>query len=196
MRAWVGALGAFIAGTGLGIIYSSVTIEAKVRREYEESAEMRERAYDLAEMYAQDEAEPEEGDEQKAVLTIGSTEITQDVFTGEGVLYSPLEKNPYHTPPQILDEQGVEKELELILYIDEEEYIDEDGRAKCQLTFVGGGTEVHFFEEGVQIDDWKERLGESFLVDFNRLIPYGGESVLYVRNVKTDIDYEVIREMP
>lgn len=197
MRAWVGALGAFVAGTGLGVIYASVTIEAKVRREYEESAAMRERAYDLAEKYAPEAETPEE-EELDTPLEIDLSSIEspdQGVFTGT-IDYKPLESNPYHTPPQILDEQGSEVELQMIQYIDEEEYREDDGRAKVLLTFVGDGTDVHFFEDGVQIDDWKDRIGESFLVDFQRLVPYQGDPVVFVRNQRSDEDFEVIREMP
>lgn len=197
MRHAVAALGGFVAGAALGFIYSTAALEGRLQKKYQESEEMRRRAYDLAEKYSETVEEPA-GAEEDLVVTIDvtSTEISGKVFTGEGVAYSPLEKNPYHTPPQILTESGVEVELEQILYIAEEDYIEECGRAKTQLTFVGDGTEVHFFEEGVQIDDWKDRLGESFLVDFNKLVPYGAEPIVHVRNVKTDTDYEVIRENP
>lgn len=201
MRAWVGALGAFVSGIGLGYLYTEISVEARVRKEYEESAEMRRRAFDLAEQY-RNPAEAPEVDPEEEVRVIDQLEVTSisldvgpNAFGGK-IDYKPLEENPYHTPPQVLDETGEQVELVPIMYITEEDYIEADGRAKEQLTFVGDGNVVHFFEEGVEIEDWKDRLGESFLVDFQKLVPYGADLVVWVRNQKTDTDYEVIREIP
>lgn len=82
-------------------------------------------------------------------------------------------------------------------YIDEEDYLDEgDGRDKLQIVIHISEFEPIFTMGGVQIDDWDKRVGDSILVDFYKLVPPGVEPVLYVRNHRTDEDYEVIREAP
>jgi hypothetical protein len=198
MRSWVGALGGLIAGAGLGYIYSVTSVEKKVRAEYAESARMRQRAYEMAQDLA--EEAPAATEEEVKVITkmdIVSMSVDSEPNAFGGTLdFKPAEKNPYHTPPQILDEAGLEVEMQLISYIDAEEYHEGDGRAKETLTFIGDGIEVHFFEDGVETDDWRDYVGESFLVDFQRLVPYGGEPVLYVRNHGLDVDFQVIREQP
>ena len=56
--------------------------------------------------------------------------------------------------------------------------------------------EPSFYIDGQEINDWDEKLGDSILIDFYRLVPPGIAQVLYVRNHKTDEDYEVVREIP
>jgi hypothetical protein len=50
--------------------------------------------------------------------------------------------------------------------------------------------------DGEPISDWDQRIGDSILVDFFKLVPPGVEPVLYVRNHRTDEDYEVVRVAP
>jgi hypothetical protein len=80
-------------------------------------------------------------------------------------------------------------------YIEEDEYDEEDGRFKGQITIVMADMEPSFFMDGVQINDWAERVGESILVDFYRFVPPEAPPILYVRNHKRDEDYEVTREI-
>lgn len=81
-------------------------------------------------------------------------------------------------------------------YIEEEEYLDEDGREKHQIVIMMTDSEPIFLMGGTPIDDWDRRIGDSILVDFYQLVPPGVEPILYVRNHRTDEDYEVIRETP
>lgn len=201
MRQLVGVLGGLIAGAGLGYIYSVASVEKKVREEYAASARMRQRAYEIAKDL-EGEAPAESEDHVKVFEEIELISISIDTepnaFGGTlEVDYSPQEHDPYHTPPQIIDQEtGQVVEIERLSYISEDDYHEEDGHAKETLTFIGDGVDVHFFEDGVEIEDWKDRIGEGFLVDFQRYVPYGEDPVLYIRNHATDTDYQVIKEVP
>lgn len=81
-------------------------------------------------------------------------------------------------------------------YIEEEEYFEENGNFKGQVTLVQDGNSPTFFMDGVQIQDWAERVGESIAVDFYNLVPPNAPPILYVRNHARDEDYEVTREIP
>lgn len=81
-------------------------------------------------------------------------------------------------------------------YIEEEEFFEENGNFKGQITLVQDGNSPTFFMDGVQIQDWAERVGESIAVDFYNLVPPNAPPILYVRNHARDEDYEVTREIP
>lgn len=83
-----------------------------------------------------------------------------------------------------------------VSYIEEDEYFEEDGRFKGQIILVQDGNSPTFFMDGVQIQDWAERVGDSIAVDFYNLVPPNAPPILYVRNHKRDEDYEVTREIP
>jgi hypothetical protein len=82
-------------------------------------------------------------------------------------------------------------------YIDAEDYEEEDGRAKEQVTIFMGGEEPIFVMDGEQIENWAELIGDHILVDFYQKVPPGEtDRVLYVRNHKRDEDYEVWQTVP
>ena len=83
-----------------------------------------------------------------------------------------------------------------VSYIEEEEYLDEDGRAKNKIDILMDDHNPIFLMDGIAIDDWHERVGDSILVDFYKLVPPGLDRVLYVRNHRTDEDYEVVQVSP
>lgn len=83
-----------------------------------------------------------------------------------------------------------------ISYIEEDEFDDENGNFKGHVALVLEENNATFFMEGVEIKDWDERLGDSIIVDFYRLVPPNAPPILYVRNHKRDEDYEVTRELP
>ena len=76
------------------------------------------------------------------------------------------------------------------------EFDDENGNFKGHVTLVLEENSATFFMDGVEIKDWDERLGDSIVVDFYRLVPPNAPPILYVRNHKRDEDYEVTRELP
>lgn len=83
-----------------------------------------------------------------------------------------------------------------VSYIEEEEWDEDNGFFKGQVTLVYDGDSPAFFMDGVQIRDWEDRIGASIVADFYSMIPPGAPAVLYVRNHKRDEDYEVAREIP
>jgi hypothetical protein len=80
-----------------------------------------------------------------------------------------------------------------VSYIEEEDYLDEDGRFKGKIDIIMDDHNPVFLMDGQPIDDWDKRVGDSILVDFYKLVPPGVDPVLYVRNHRTDEDYEVVR---
>lgn len=214
MRFWVGTLSAFGAGLGIGVGLGMLLVEDKVRKEYEESAASYRRAMAMAR-----DIDAEKPAENEAVLITatnnadipnlqpGPVEIVDRIVDIEGVnvggvTLKPVlaEDNPYHTPPNPTPTdtfvEGKPNEWG-VSYIEEEEYDEEDGRTKYQVNYyVDDQQQTVFIMGGAPIDDWAERLGESIVVDFYKLIPPGAPDILYVRNHKTDEDYEVTFGMP
>ncbi len=83
-----------------------------------------------------------------------------------------------------------------VSYISEDEYNEEDGRAKEQLLIHMGPDGPMFINEGIVTQDWAELVSPNILVDMYQMISPGEDRVLYVRNTRTDTDYEVIQEIP
>lgn len=107
--------------------------------------------------------------------------------------------NPYHTAVNATDVDvfvagGVNDYG--CSYIEEEEFEEEDGNGKHYVSIFMHPDGPIFTMDGDQIGDWSERIGASILVDFYRLVPPGADRVLYVRNHRTNEDYEVTQDMP
>ena len=111
-------------------------------------------------------------------------------------------KNAYHkaveameTPVETFVDGGVNDYG--VSYIEEEDFLDsDDGRFKGHIEIILGGNEPTFMMDGEEIDDWDERVGDSILVDMFNRCPPGTSDALYVRNHRTDEDYEVVRVTP
>lgn len=85
-----------------------------------------------------------------------------------------------------------------ISYISEDEYNEEDGNSKEQITIFlqAGNEEPLFVQGGDPITDWQRLIGDTILVDFFRKFqPNETERVLYVRNHERGEDYEVFQAM-
>jgi hypothetical protein len=184
-----------LAGVGLlagsvGYLIGVYDVEAKVRREYEESARIRARARKMSE---------------HTTFTEDPVVHLDEAPSSAAQILIPFEEersaNDYHKAMS-----AVETDVDLfveggindygISYLEEEEYMEEDGRFKGQITIVMEETQPSFFMDGKQISDWDQRVGDSIIVDFQKLVPPGIPPVLYVRNHRTDEDYEVLREIP
>lgn len=203
---WFGISYSLAAVAG-GLIGAAIQ-EERAYKKYEDALASHKRALDLAQTMKSERPVPEEGD---LLVVTGDIETAPEDGTMmmssvqhfDGTIKSerPAD-NPYHkaveasaTPHQLFVEGGINDYG--ISYIEEEEYHDEeDGRFKGQIVMVWQEHDPRFFMDGVQINDWDTRLGDSIVVDFTRLVPAGANQVLYVRNHKTDEDYEVIREIP
>jgi hypothetical protein len=134
----------------------------------------------------------------EGVLTEGGNIVeVKDSITGETITTKSTE-NPYHkavaateTTQEMFVAGGVNDYG--VSYIEEEDYLDEDGRFKGKIDIIMDDHNPVFLMDGQPIDDWDKRVGDSILVDFYKLVPPGVDPVLYVRNHRTDEDYEVVR---
>jgi hypothetical protein len=81
--------------------------------------------------------------------------------------------------------------------IDDEQYSEEDGRAKEQIQVFMGEGEPYFVQDGMVIEDWQEKIGDNILVMFyqNFTPDHTEPRVIYVRNNDRGEDFEVLQEM-
>lgn len=204
MRYSLGVLCGIGAGLIFGFATGVISTEDKFRKEYRESAESYRRAMELA-REVPETVETPVAEEQELDLTsdvIRSDEVAEDLLEHQPKPFKPEIVNPYHkavaakeTPVEMFVEGGVNDYG--VSYIEEEEYQEEDGNEKVQISLIIAGDNAIFVENGSQINDWDEKLGDSILVDFYKHVPEGlPEEVLYVRNHKTNTDYEVVRDQP
>lgn len=204
---WLGVGSAFAAGVISGVAGVRIALERKLRKEFDEREQLMQNAYEQALEMGLDQAKEEPVDEEtRLIKDIELLEISLDETPnafGEGILTvggeivkegASEEKtvNPYHTAVQ---SEGVPDGS--VSYIDAEDYEDEDGRFKGKIDIlINGDQDPIFLMDGSPIDDWTDRIGESILRDFYALVPPGEEPILYVRNHRTDEDYEVVRLAP
>lgn len=203
---WLGVGSAFAIGVITGVAGVRVDLERKLRKEYAEREQLMQNAYEQALEMGLDKAteEPAE-DETKLIKDIEILELSLDAQPnafGEGILTvgGDIVKegedgptaNPYHVA---VESSGTPDGS--FSYIDEEDYQDEDGRFKGQIDIlINGDQDPIFMMDGKPIDDWEDKIGESILRDFYSMVPPGADPILYVRNHRTDEDYEVVRLAP
>jgi hypothetical protein len=208
---WAGVGSSFLIGVITGVAGVRVALEQKLRKEYAEREEMMQAAYEQAlAMGLREKEQPTRTLSEIELLEI-SLDETPNAF-GEGILTvggdivkegeTEETANPYHkaveasaTPHELFVDGGVNDYG--VSYIEEEDYQDEDGRFKGKIDILMDGEhDPIFIMDGEPISDWDQRIGDSILVDFFKLVPPGVEPVLYVRNHRTDEDYEVVRVAP
>jgi len=196
----LGGVGLFVGGAITGWVACRVAVEGKVRSEYQESSDAFQNAMRLSRI-----VEPEAPADNEDIDIFEG--IVENVVTegGEIIVESPIEgvvvENNYHKAISAV-ETGVEVFVDGgindygMSYIEEEDYLDEDGRFKGKIDIMMDEHNPIFIMDGQPIDDWDARIGDSILVDFFKLVPPGADDVLYVRNHRTDEDYEVVRVVP
>ncbi|HEU5092079.1 MAG TPA: hypothetical protein VFT30_05300 [Nitrospira sp.] len=194
MRFFVGVSAAFGAGTLIGVALGIISTEQKARAKYNESTQSFIRAMELArnnkpahvEVHVHDESEKAamrllEGDPIVSAEPIKQADVTD---------FKPESNNPYH--------ESLANPTPSWTYLEEEDYHDEDGRYKGQITIMPNesGNPI-FVENDIEITDWETKIGSNILRDFYTLVePNANPPVLYVRNNLTEEDYEVIKEVP
>jgi hypothetical protein len=202
-------IGGFLGGVAFS--FTSAEVRARksytlkldsVKRAYEEALALRDRQ-PVINIFQQDK-EPDESD---IPLEGVDFEGTTKVVLPEPVVEPDPEQMPttnlYHTAvaevstPVETFVQGEQNQFG-ISYIEDEDYLDDgDGRFKGRIDIIMQVDDGPMFVmEGEPIDDWEKRLGTSILVDFFTLVPPGAEPILYVRNHRTDEDYEVVQIIP
>ena len=200
---WAGVAAALGIGGIIGFVGGGLALDRTLRKEYDESTRMMQRAYERALNGDIEPVAPEESEEM-VIAPEDGTMMTNQVNTFGGKIeggYKPMAENPYHkaisateTPVDLFVDGGMNQYG--ISYLEEEEYQEDDGRLKTQVSLILDNGDPLFFIDGEQIDDWDQRLGDSIVVDFFNLAPMGTSQVLYVRNHRTEEDYEVILETP
>lgn len=214
MRYWVGVTSALALGGLVGYVVGVVATEEKAKQKYVEASASMRRAVELAKNLPEKAEAPAETEEElleetleeiahtpvNPIAVLSGFEVNVTDMKGLGKPTMP-DVNPYHvamnaveTDQELFIEGGVNDYG--VSYIEEEEYDEDDGRTKYHVDYIPGDTGAVFVMGGHPIDDWAERLGESIIVDFFRFVPPGAAPILYVRNHKTDEDYEVVQGSP
>lgn len=214
----IAAAGGLIAGCGIGWILTIGYSERQAQTKYAEAAKMQRNALERAAsmnvnlnpVAVKMETDGVEGEviqtpDAEIVPIFGNKKIkgSDSVFK---INASALDtKNDYHRiiaetpdPVEVVKEPFVAGSVHDygVSYIEEEEYDDtEDGLEKAQIVILMDEPPI-FQMNGVVVENWDEMIGGSILVDFYKRCPPGTEPVLWVRNHRTGIDYEVSQEMP
>lgn len=217
MRSALSFLGGLLVGGGVGYVVAEHYLQNKMMVSAQEQIELHKRAISTAaevaekrvkNVFEEDEGRPDVDLSDHPTLPLEDApepvKIQGDLFQpkspdGEG--FSPETENPYHiavsakeTPVEQFVDGGINDYG--MSYIEEEDYQEDDGRAKEQIVILMDEHNPIFLQDGAEIRDWDERVGDSILVDMFRFCPPGKPQILYVRNHKTDVDYEVVREQP
>lgn len=218
MRFAVGVTSALGLGGILGFIAGWAALEERTHQKYEaqyaEAQASMQRAYEMALNDDRDQA-IERIDSVRGDTVLGTIEVTSNddgvqatvtSMTAAGLQvfdpqnpaqFTPETQNPYHvavqapaTPIEMF--VGGQPNAEGISYVEDEEYLEDDGRLKQRIEILIDETNPIFFLDGIPIDDWAARVGSSILADMYERTPPGVEAVLYVRNHRTEEDYEVV----
>lgn len=217
-NAILAVVGAAAGGVAVGFVTGRAYWEKICRAEYAEATEGMRRSFEIAaEIRKKSVPTVDEIDFNEVAVPVsnyffGSNDVPQ-VFTvrdNQGTsaieIDPPLgidtpKENTYHkaiaaveTPVELFVDGGVNDYG--MSYIEEEEYEEEDGRYKGKIDILMDDHNPIFMMDGQEIDDWDQRIGDSILVDFYRLVPPNVDPILYVRNHRTDEDYEVVRVIP
>lgn len=189
----------FVGGLVTGGALTAFFLEGKIRTKYEMQLESMKRVYGQINTPTSDE----DGDSEDSRETVRSDAYDPSVGVTRDPEYAsdePVVDNAYHraldvveTPVEVFVEGGINDYG--MSYIEEEEFLDEDGRAKVHVDYFVQNADPIFLIDGQQIDNWDELLGDSILVDMYRhaVSVQGLDPVLYVRNHKTGTDYEVVQ---
>lgn len=205
MRFWVGVSAAFGAGTLIGIGVGTLLVEKKLKAEYDEATKAHWRVVQSVKIDAETPALNEEdlihirptrtAEDGTIMLEGGPIESVAEEKEPIQLVTAPAQTtNPYHTAvQQTAGPAGIFSYAEL----SEEDYYDEDGRAKEQITMVFTDGEPIFFKDGAELDvsDAMDMVGGTIVDDMRKAVGEGNP-VLYLRNNQTETDYEVLFEQP
>lgn len=193
MRFWVGVTSAFGAGTLIGIGVGMLLVEDKLKKEYAESAASMRRAFEAARIDAETPVDTESELIHLSERLEEATELRSEPVEGETplVVNDKPAINPYHAAVTSLQTEVYAS----FAVLDEEEYFDDDGRSKEQITMIYSDDSPIFFMNGQEIDDVMERVGGTIVDDMRNAVR-DGNPTLYMRNNQTDTDYEVLFEQP
>jgi hypothetical protein len=196
-------LGGISIGVGIGTQWARVELDRYYRKKGEEFVSQQYRA--MSEAFAKRQIEPEAPAEEEHHLILGDVNgldgpdsSANAVYVGgQAILETPIADLHPTDYVALASEYAHPNMLDGISYITEDDYNEDDGNAKEQISIMLGGEAPSFIHDGIPISNWAELIGETILVDFHRLIPPGEtERVLYVRNHRRGEDFEVFQVMP
>lgn len=200
MRFWVGVSAAFGAGTIIGVGLGRVLVEKKLQEKYNHAVAAHWRVVQAVKIDAET---PELNEEdlihvhqrgEGTTLEGGEVKIPEQPVA-DNITKLPQTSNPYHTAVQ-QSSQGVSVYASYA-ELSEEDYQEDDGRAKEQLTMVYSDNEPMFFMNGMEIpaSEAMDMVGSTIVDDMRKTVGEG-RPYLWVRNNQTDVDYEVVFEQP
>jgi hypothetical protein len=203
MRAyWTGVASAFGLGTVVGGLVVRVILEKKMRDNPVEKIVFYQTNVN-GEKPAETEEELEGFDFNEVAVPPAEKPFFEQKAEVDEIVVMANEpvQNDYHravaaseTPIDLFVDGGVNNYG--VSYIEEEDFLEEDGRYKGHIDIIMDQYNPVFLMDGQQIDDWDKKVGDSILVDFFTKVPPGADDVLYVRNHRTEEDYEVVRVNP
>lgn len=190
MRSLLLVGGGILIGVGLSYADATVRAEKKVREIEEKFWSDRIKTDLVRNTFYEPEAPAATEDEltfnpEGAVLTPESNPLPH------GYVEEYVEKAAvYGDSAHILQSQPME-------IIDDDQYSEDDGRAKEQIQVFMGDGEPYFVQDGMVIEDWQEKIGDNILVMFyqNFTPDHTGPRVIYVRNHERGEDFEILQEM-
>lgn len=205
MRFWVGVSAAFGAGTLIGMGIGILSVEKKLKKEYDEATAAHWRVVQAVKIDAETPALTEEDlihirhRDEGVTLEGGEIEVPEEPKVKNGppfiVPEVPQTTNPYHTAVQ--KTVGQTQIYASYAELSEEDYQEDDGRLKEQLTMLFTDNEPVFFMNGAEIEvsEAMDMVG-STIVDDMRAAVREGNPFVWRRNNQTDVDYEVVFEQP
>jgi len=198
MRFWVGVSAAFGAGTLIGIGVGTLLVEKKLKEEYAQATAAYWRVVQAVKIDAETPALTEEDliniRPRGEGTTLEGGEIKLPEQPATLMTAAPQTDNPYHTAVHQTATTGVYASY---AELSEEDYQDDDGRVKDQLTMVFSDGEPIFFHNGAELDIAvaMDMVGSTIVDDMRKTVGEGNP-FLWIRNNQTDVDYEVVFEQP
>ena len=197
MRSLMLVGGGILIGVGLSYADATVRAEKKIR---EAEARQYETMLRTFERIGSHEAEAPAEEEEHLTFNAEGT-----VFGSDGTI---MTEELQHTPPPGYVQEYVKQasvygdnahilEAQPMEIIDDDQYSEEDGRAKEQIQVFMGDGEPYFVQDGIVIEDWQEKIGDNILVMFyqNFTPDHTGPRVIYIRNNERGEDFEILQEM-
>lgn len=206
MKPWMVLSIAFGTGTLVGGVFGYLVAKSQLDQGYAESTAAYRRAVEAFRINAETPVIHEEHLENEPVVLVQHDD--EGVQLEGGSIYIPAEEhiapvtnlvikpasaNIYHPLPVAPPIDAIDRYKELY----DEDYYEDDGRDKEQLTMLYSDGEALFFQNGQEIDlhHAMTLVGGSIVDDIRKAVGEGNP-VVYVRNMQTDTDYEVIFEQP
>lgn len=195
-------LGGISIGVGIGTQWARVELDRYYRKKGEEFVSQQYRAMQAAWTDRTEVEAPVQSEEELAHVVVdengaGYSSLDRPDLSPDAIVVGGealLEQADYNAQAA---QYATPDMLDGISYITEDDYNEEDGNEKEQITIQLGGDETVFIHGGYAIENWEELIGETILIDFFRKFqPHDKERVLYVRNHRRGEDYEVWQTTP